>query len=270
MKFRIRSVVLIPFLFFGMDFLPVISLEAFGPSGSFNHIRILKESFREFTEETGYEIRSDCQEMIVQGNLKSDDEFMNAESFHCDNNNVFGCGLELRDLKSKSEKAFFFSDSMKSIGHATHIIQDFYAHSNWVENHTETVEVAPLEEPWRLLSMPHIQTGYYDLTPIIHHEEEAAECLNLSFDQMKNFQPFATHICLNKDSEKTFRGGNPLSFSGNAPVLLHHWAGLHAVAHTKKFLVDAFRSHHKNLKLCLIPKKLSFSCNNALFDLRSE
>ncbi|XDD49189.1 hypothetical protein AB3N59_12275 [Leptospira sp. WS92.C1] len=268
MKSSIKITALIPISFLLFDFFPSISLEAFGPSGSFNHIRILKESFRAFTEETGYEIRADCQEMIVQGNLKSDSEFMNSEGYHCDNNNIFGCGLELRDLKSKSEKTTFFSDSMISIGHATHIIQDFYAHSNWIENHPNQIEIAPLEEPWMLLSMSHIQTGYYNLAPILHHEEEAVECLNLSFEEMQNFFPFATHICLNKDSEKTFRGGG--SVESNPNITLHQWAGLHAVEHTKKFLVDAFNSDHKNLNLCLISKKLSFSCNNSIFKLRNE
>ncbi|MCG6193994.1 hypothetical protein LFX25_12140 [Leptospira sp. FAT2] len=269
MKKALKLIFTIPILVILLDLWPVFSdLEAFGPSGSFNHIRILKESFREFTDETGYEIRADCQEMIVHGNLHSDSELMDAEAFHCDNNNIFGCGIELRNLKTKSEKAAFFYDSMKEIGHATHIIQDFYAHSNWVENHPNRIETAPLEEPWKLLSMPNIQTGYYDLSPIVNHEEEALECLELSPNEMKFFQPYATHICLNKDSEKSVRGGNTLEKSPN--VNFHEWAGQHAVEHTKKFLMDAYNSNHKNLNLCLIPKKASFSCNNAVFKLRSE
>ncbi|PJZ30009.1 hypothetical protein [Leptospira kmetyi] len=265
----LKSIVSVPILLIVFDFWPSFSpLEAFGPAGSFNHIRILKESFREFTEETGYEIRADCQEWIVQGNLHSDSELMNAESFHCDNNNIFGCGIELRDLKSKSEKAIFFSDSMKQIGHATHIIQDFYSHSNWVENHPNQIEIAPIEEPWQLLFMPQIQTGYYDLSPVVHHEEEAIECLNLSQNEMKLYQPYATHICLNKDSEKSLRGGGEID--NNPNVNFHEWAGLHAVEHTKQFLLNAYRSNHKNLDLCLIPKKVSFSCNNAVFKMRND
>lgn len=259
---------LTPLLFLLLDIVPSFSLNAFGPAGSFNHIRILKESFRDFTEKTGYEIRADCQEMIIQGNLRSDSEMMNAEAFHCDNNNIFGCGIELRNLKSKSEKAGLFTDSMKYLGHATHIIQDFYAHSNWAENQSNPSSIAPLEEPWLLLSRPEIQTGYYDLTPVIHHEEEAVECLDLSFDEMKTFQPFATHICLNKDSEKSLRGGNPVENNHN--VNLHELAGTIAVEHTTQYFVDAYQKNHKNLMLCLVPKKLSFSCNNTIFKMRSE
>ncbi|MBM9501433.1 hypothetical protein JWG44_14350 [Leptospira sp. 201903071] len=266
---RILSITgLLPLLFLFLDILPSFSLNAFGPAGTYNHIRILKESFRDFTEKTGYEIRADCQEMIIQGNLRSDSEFMEEEGFHCDDNHIFGCGIELRNLKSKSEKAGLFTDSMRYMGHATHIIQDFYAHSNWAENHSNQIEIAPLEEPWLLLSRPEIQTGYYDLTPVIHHEEEALECLSLSFDEMKSFQPFATHLCLNKDSEKSLRGGNPVE--NNPNVNLHEWSGLHAVEHTTRYLVDAYHSNHKNLKLCLIPKKASFSCNNATFQMRTE
>ena len=83
---------------------------------------------------------------IVKANIKIKiDDHQDRPSWHCDNNDLNGCSQVIDALKQKIIAALRIQTpftlveqharaTRKSLGEALHTLQDFYAHSNWVEN----------------------------------------------------------------------------------------------------------------------------------------
>lgn len=92
-------------------------------------------------------------EVIVEANRQVDDVQV-MPSLHCDDNNLNACSLRIGDLKKiiisrlsdpnpagmTEEEQWVRADYTRQyIGSALHTLQDFYSHTNWVENNPTTV-----------------------------------------------------------------------------------------------------------------------------------
>lgn len=254
------------FLVFGFSayFLASLSpLRAFGKKGPHTHTSITQEAFIEFADKTGWDLRMDCMELIVQGNLRADAAFMNNDAYHCDNDNILGCADRFRTLKDDSYREANHITGLMKLGMALHIAQDFYSHSNWAENHPMVSILAPIEHPWIFLSMKEIQTGYFNLLPIIEHTEEAGNCFDAE-DGLHGNYTFATHACLNKDASDSHRSLKTVH--PGIPISYHDWAADLAKEHTVQILVEQYKAKHPLILTCLSPKTLSFSCGSQAYD----
>lgn len=201
-------------------------------------------------------------ELIVQGNLQADSRFMNTDEYHCDNNNILGCADRFRTLKDESARDISYASGLMKLGRALHIVQDFYSHSNWVENYPGTEILAPLEHPWLFVAFPKIQTGYYNLLPVLEHTDEAGKCFTESKGSEDEHFAFATHACLNKDSGDSFRGLKLLAFTNT----YHDLAAKVAREHTVKVLIDQYKSKNPHLLSCLVPATVAFNCGVSIYD----
>ncbi|TGL64159.1 hypothetical protein [Leptospira sarikeiensis] len=238
-------------------------LRAFGKKGPHTHTSITQEAFGEFMEKADWDLRLDCMELIVQGNLRADSAYMNNDAYHCDNNNILGCADRFRTLKDDAYRETNYITGLMKLGMALHIAQDFYSHSNWAENYPLVGILAPIEHPWVFLSLKEIQTGYYNLLPIVDHTEEAGHCFDAE-EGLNGHYTFATHACLNKDAADSHRSLN-LVLPG-VPISYHDWAASLAKEHTVQILLEQFKDKNPHLLTCLTPKVLSFSCGGAAYN----
>ena len=247
-------------------------LFSFGPRGPYTHKRITFDPFDAFSKESGFEINPICMEAIWQGNIQSDAILGDKDVYHCDNNQIQRCSQTFHDLLEETKKIQNHHMGLLNLGKALHILQDFYAHSNWVEI-TEGAElVAPVEEFRFYPFYGNLQSGSYPLIPIRHDiatsVEDAVDCFLKPKDQWKTFVLGATHSCMAKDSNVDFRGGElPRLGFGKT---YHEVAGVIATKHTTQFLVSLFKKRNPTLMQCLLPRTSGLSCAKTIFKTRGE
>lgn len=253
-------------IFFGVFLLDSGVLKGFGPRGPYDHATINHRAFKEFTERTGFEIRLDCAEHLNQSNLQADTQYPMHAEYHCDNSEFYRCSALLENLTSGSLRDVNYLTSIRKIGMATHIIQDFYSHSNWVEITRMSYAVAPLEnlKDFYLL-VPNLQSGWHPFSPE-GTPEEMSDCFLRPEEEWGNRIFGATHGCMEKDSNLSIRGGTiatgPLAFGRT----YHELAGELAITHTANYLESLYKKNHPILMSCLVPKTFGsgIGCNNYL------
>jgi hypothetical protein len=108
-------------------------LFGFGAAGPFAHSNITRFAIERFSQDQGIAVDPTCAELIIQGNIENDVDFTDQDIYHCDNNNLVGCSRLLGELKHRASGESNRFSSLETMGNALHIVQDFYAHSNWVE-----------------------------------------------------------------------------------------------------------------------------------------
>lgn len=89
---------------------------------------------------------------IVGGNLITDKDEWTIPYAHFDNEQFSKGARRLRDrfaLATSAARSGNFRESRAQIGRCLHAIQDFYAHSNFVENHSaeSSIDLFQLEDP---------------------------------------------------------------------------------------------------------------------------
>lgn len=244
------------FLFFILDS-PNYS---FGISGPYTHEVIQLKAYEGFAASKSVELNYACINMLTQFNYQADVLHMKNDSNHCDNSNFIGCSKGLHDLLEES----FTSDSisgLRKIGMALHIAQDFYAHSNWVEIMESSTTLAPIEmmrNPAVVLLFPNLQSGLVGYIPI--DLEDQFDCFFEKQEMWKYAVKGATHACMEKDSNKSERGG-ALSF-GVPMKTYHELAGELAVKHSIKILDDLYRRKNPALLSCIVPKLGKTGCRH--------
>jgi hypothetical protein len=243
------------------------SLKSFGLKGPYTHDRINQEAFLRFTQKTGFEISYVCAEMLNQANFQADVFFPSKPEFHCDNSEFYKCSLQLDKLKRKAFDQFTYTESLQSIGMSMHIVQDFYAHSNWAEITKSSSVIAPIEnfKEGFFLLFPNLQSGDHPYSL----EGEPIDMVNCYLEEEENWDKrikAGTHACLEKDSNYSFRGGRiangPLSFGKT----YHEIAGEMAVEHTTKLLIYYYNSKHPHFMSCLSPKIKNLGCHQMIFN----
>lgn len=235
---------------------------SFGIPGPYSHEEIQLKTLAGFAATKNVEINYFCANILTQSNYQVDAFLPNNDNFHCDNSNFVGCSNTIYKLIKES----YINDSitgLRKIGYSLHIIQDFYAHSNWVENVENSEFLAPIElmrNPAFLLLFPNIQSGWVGYIPI--DLEEQYECFLEKQDRWKLALPGSTHACMSKDSNKTLRGG-ALSI-GNPTKTYHELAGELAIKHSIKLLNELYSKNHPALLGCIVPKLGTNGCRHAV------
>jgi hypothetical protein len=122
------------------------------------------------------------------------------------------------------------ADARSSFGALTHALQDFYAHSNWVELHVAAGQVPPIAAALFPNCIPTalpagLETGYFDLAYGL------GGCPNSPLNDAW-FPPAGYRFChetLNKDSDQTRHGGDLVPGTSQT---YHALAAQLAAAHT--------------------------------------
>ncbi len=235
---------------------------SFAGAGPFTHIGITTEALDRFTHETGWEVSLYCSELLNQFSVSSDSaDGMQQFTYHCDSNDLVGCSFRLDQFKSQANRAYVREQSLRRMGMALHIVQDFYAHSNWVETFGFTLFRAPLEE-FKLYPPPvDVQSGQFpDIFPDVGAQ---LACYLVPEDQWDKFIFGATHSCMNKDSNITFRGSRAIP--NGFGITYHELAGQYAVNHSVE-LIKYFYRHNPWFKTCLRPQLFTAGCNKRFLD----
>lgn len=239
-------------------------IQAFGGAGPHNHLEITRRSLERYAAESGVELSAHCQELIMQGAVVSDSQqYAGLDMFHCDNNNLPGCSYKLDELTREAEMTFFLPTTMQKIGQALHIIQDFYAHSNWVEINGFSFFLAPIEIFKDIPPPPQVQTGVFP-DVLLGNPQLQFNCYIAPRSAWVDYIPGATHGCLNKDSSLTPRGASlvPSGFG----MTYHDLAAEYAVRHTVEYM-KRMESKSLGLQMCLLPREATFGCNGGVMKL---
>lgn len=240
-------------------------LNGFGLRGPYSHEKINQEAFKIFAKNTGFEVRVDCAELINQTNYQADVHLPLKPEYHCDNSEFFKCSRELDILKNRSFKDPNFITSMRQIGLSTHIVQDFYAHSNWVEITRNSYVIAPLENlKDSYVAIPNLQSGYHPFSPE-GGVMDMVGCFLFPEAEWGLHILGATHGCMEKDSNYSLRGAtiadSPLGFGRT----YHEIAGELAIDHTVKLLQYFYDRKHPHLMSCLVPSFQGIGCNQYFY-----
>jgi hypothetical protein len=233
---------------------------SFGIPGPYSHKEIELKVYAEFAVSKNIELNFLCTNSISQFNFQSDVFFPKNDQYHCDNSNFVGCSSLFHELITDSYKVDTLS-GLRKIGLALHIVQDFYAHSNWVEIVENSQTLAPFEmmrNPTVLLLFPNLQSGLVGYIPI--EIEDQYECYFEKQNRWKYLIAGATHSCMEKDSNNSQRGG-ALSF-GVPTKTYHELAGELAVKHSVRILNELFTKNNPALLSCLTPKLGKTGCNH--------
>lgn len=239
-------------------------VEAFGGAGPYNHLEITRRSLERYASESGVELNAPCQELIMQGAVVSDSaQYAGLDMFHCDNNNIPGCSYKLDEMTREAEQSLFLPHAMQKIGQSLHIIQDFYAHSNWVEINGFSFFLAPIEIFKDFPPPIQVQTGVFP-DPLVGNPELQFYCYLAPQSAWKDYIPGATHGCLNKDSALTPRGASlvPAGFG----MRYHDLAAEYAIRHTVEYM-KRMETRAITMQMCTLPRGASFGCNGALVKL---
>lgn len=226
--------------------LPFSGAGAFSGAGPFSHKVITERALEEYGRISGRRLSSTCAQMLIQSAIQSDKrKLADNDANHCDNSNISGCAILLDHYITRANQSPLTPDAFSNMGKALHIVQDFYSHSNWVEQHKYSMELAPLES-YKFFPPPgELQSGIFpDLySPL----PEQLSCYLSSPSEWSAHMPFATHGCMGKDSNYTFRGGQPVLESG--PQTLHELAGQYAILHTVELLKSFYAGNH-HFQIC--------------------
>ncbi len=227
---------------------------SFGGLGPFSHNEIQIRSYVEFSKSVNLEMDPVCLNAITQSNFQADSFFPEQDIYHCDNGNFVGCSRRFHELIQSSYYATQI-ESLRDIGYAMHIIQDFYAHSNWVEIVENDQTIAPIENLdtyFANIIFPDLQSGLVPMLPI--QLQEQYDCFFKPQEEWRKNIPGATHACMAKDSNTSTRGGR-LSF-GIPWKTYHELAGELAVKHSTKLLLKLYKTNHPTILRCMQPKSL--------------
>lgn len=240
---------------------PLRSGRAFGGSGPYNHIRITYEALDRFSQETGNDVNTYCAELLAQGAVVSDSaNKMPNYTLHCDNNDLVGCSYRLDQFKQEANKSMSQVDSLQRMGQALHIVQDFYAHSNWAEIFGASMLPAPIKVFKDVPPPVDLQSGYFpDIFPDLQAQ---VDCFFMPQDRWNGFIYGATHACLNKDSNITLRGGTlvPNGFG----VTYHELAAQYAINHSVD-LLKYYSAKNPWFAMCFSRGQIFQGCNK-VFD----
>ncbi|MCL2310094.1 MAG: hypothetical protein FWC42_07445 [Proteobacteria bacterium] len=151
-------------LFFNTLFALVVLLATSLPTSAFipdyplaavpgeHHKRITLEALDEIYAAYGYgpglasytNNMKDARETIAQGSADTDHlpGIKDDPNWHCDDERLSGCSNTVKSQTDNSIndiKKASYDTAREKIGRVTHTLQDFYAHSNWVETRGSTV-----------------------------------------------------------------------------------------------------------------------------------
>ncbi|MCB1172305.1 MAG: hypothetical protein KDK39_02010 [Leptospiraceae bacterium] len=237
------------------------ALPAYAGSGPWSHLRLTYTALDRFSEETGWQVNLFCTEIIAQGAVVSDTED-NQEIYqlHCDNNDLVGCSYKLDQLKQKANKEVVLAKSLMQMGQALHLVQDFYAHSNWTEIFQFSMVQAPIEQFTIVAPPMQIQTGYFpDIFPDV---DAQVNCFLTPPEQWNNYIYGATHACLNKDSNQTQRG---IALVPNGFGLTYHeLSAQYAINHSVE-LLKYYAKHNPMFMGCFHHLGSLKGCNQAVY-----
>ncbi|MCB1302781.1 MAG: hypothetical protein KDK37_00795 [Leptospiraceae bacterium] len=242
---RYLSFVVLGFFLFD----PWPEIPAFSSTGPETHFSITRDSLKQFARDRDIAVDPLCGDMLRQFAVISDSED-NAEDFtlHCDNDRITDCAYRLDELKHQSVHATNRFSSLRRMGMALHLIQDFYSHSNWVESAGFTMFLAPLEAFTWLPIPANIQTGFYP--EYVSHPDVQKACFLFPVEQWGLRFEGATHGCMNKDSERQFRGITVVP--GSPGITYHRLAAEYAKLHSVQFLHEMARANPW-FKSCFLP-----------------
>ena len=223
-------------------------VKSFG-KGPMTHAVITQIALMDFANQTGREVDFVCAEALIQGSILSDNLHFGAlDTYHCDNNNIAGCSYRLDQLKGEANREFLPADSLKKMGQALHIVQDFYSHSNWVERFQLLMLPAPIEMFKDIPPPIEVQTGFF---PDFYPDTNAQIlCYFAPEESWSGFILGATHDCLNKDSDTTKRGSQWVPNTGGKTY--HELAGEYAIQHSVE-LLKYFSRTNIHFKECTHP-----------------
>ncbi|MCB1318801.1 MAG: hypothetical protein KDK34_01030 [Leptospiraceae bacterium] len=243
--------------------LPTGRVHSFAGAGPYTHIRITREALDRFTWETGFDLNPVCAEYILQGSVVSDAaDNMPQYTFHCDNNDLISCSWRLDQFKTQANKATNTMRSLEMVGMSLHIVQDFYAHSNWVESFQFSMLEAPLSVFKDVAPPVDVQTGYFpDIFPDINAQ---IACYETPPEYWNRFIYGATHACLNKDSNRTLRGAYlvPNGFG----TTYHELAAQYAINHSVQ-LLHYYSKHNPWFQGCYLARIQTQGCTGGLLKL---
>ncbi|WCL47569.1 hypothetical protein [Leptospira sp. GIMC2001] len=239
-------------------------LNGFGLRGPYTHETINTEAFKLFSKRTGFEIRVDCAEMINQANYQADVFHPEKPEYHCDSSDFYRCSVLLDDLKTKSARQPVLTTGLTSIGLASHIVQDFYAHSNWVEITRNSYILAPIEDLKEFFALiPNLQSGAVPLA--VAPPEESVNCYLRPEDDWGLAIFGATHGCMEKDSNYSLRGGRIAESPFGFGRTYHEIAGELAIEHTTKLFQYFYDTRNPHLMSCLAPSYRTIGCNQFVY-----
>lgn len=233
------------------------SFELFGfGKGPYTHGVITTEAIHRFQRRHNVEFGFQCIELLVYYSVINDVKFAHDWTYHCDNNDLFGCSWRLKQVFDKANHNISMIHSFDYMGQALHIVQDFYAHSNWVEVFQFSMLLPEVDLFNKYPPPDYIQSGLYpDI--FLENLQAQSDCYFEKEENFKNFIYGATHDCINKDSNKTKRGSR---YVPNTTITYHQLAGEYAVEHSVK-LLEHFRKHNVFIRTCLRPKIFKHGCN---------
>jgi hypothetical protein len=236
-------------------------LFAFSNRGPFIHATITLDALLRIFKKKPYEFNFICSSTVGYMSNENDYNLSLAQdsSYHCDSNNLIGCSYRLNQLVEKASHTPDNLLALRYLGMALHIVQDFYAHSNWVEIFGFSFILADIENFQIVPPPPMIQTGLF---PDVFAENVQAqiECYFKDKDAIKGFILGATHDCLNKDSNYTKRG---TLLAENSRMTLHELAAEYATRSSVK-IIEKVIKRNPFLSTCMVPKISGFSCNTIL------
>ncbi len=238
-------------------------LHAFGPGGPYDHHHILVEALARFTDGSEWEVNPVCTGMLGNFAYTSDAELGDLDVYHCDNSNFYGCSMMLDRLKRNARNATNQVEAMRDLALALHIVQDFYAHSNWVERYRFTMVLAPIEAMKDVPAPAWLQSGIYPDAlaaaasgdPLVNYY-----CMLTPEEAWEEAFPHAGHACINKDANAPGRGGTVVNGSF---ITYHELAGEYAIRHSVE-LLKTFQRTVPMFQSCLLPKQLTFGCSQAV------
>jgi hypothetical protein len=235
---------------------------SFAGAGPYTHIGITTDALDRFSHEIGWDVALSCSEILLQTSVVSDTaENMEQFTFHCDNNDLAGCSYRLDQFKGEANSAYSQLESLKKMGMALHIVQDFYAHSNWAETFGFSMFPAPIRVFKDIRPPVDVQSGNFpDIFPDVGAQ---LACFLVPEDQWNRYIYGATHACMNKDSNLTFRGARAVP--GGFGVTYHELAGMYAVNHSVQ-LLKYFARTNPWFKACARPRLFTGGCNKRFLD----
>ncbi|MCB1171089.1 MAG: hypothetical protein KDK25_12170 [Leptospiraceae bacterium] len=242
-----------------------LELDAFSGAGPETHFTITRKALQDFAADRDISINPLCGEMIRQYSVISDSEGYAVDfSLHCDNDRIPACAYRLDELKFEAVHAVELNSSLRKMGMALHLIQDFYAHSNWVENARFTMFLAPIEAFSWFPPPENLQTGLYP--EFLSPPEQQLDCYLFPVEDWGLRILGATHGCMNKDSEKQFRGITVVP--GSPGISYHRLAAEYAKLHSVEFLNEMAKKNPW-FKTCFLPPSVGgVTCSGGFLELK--
>ena len=243
---------------------PRPSLDAFAGAGPETHFSITRQALKDFAADRDIAISPLCGDMIRQFSVISDSGgYAKDFTLHCDNDRLADCSYRLDELRFQAVHAVELTSSLRNMGMALHLIQDFYAHSNWVENAGFSMLLAPIEAFSWLPPPANLQTGLYP--EYVSPPSLQLDCYLFPVEDWGLRIHGATHGCMNKDSERQFRGITVVP--GSPGITYHRLAAEYAKLHSVEFLNEMAKANPW-FKTCFRPPYVGgVDCSGGVLNL---